>query len=300
VIERPSGYRACRLRVPAELEDLLVAEACALGALGAWVVESEPAQSLVEVYFPARSTGSDEGLAGFLQRLELLGGALVEEDGGLRTVEDRDWLEPYRRSAQPLRLGPLVLDPREPEDALEPAGGEAEGEILLRLPARRAVGPGSHATTRLVLEELLELREAVRGAAVLDVGCGTGVLSLAALRLGASRAVALDCDVAAIGQAAANRRLNQLDPGLLAGSPEALGGSERFHLALVNVIPEQLGGQESRIRDLLHPGGLAVASGILTEHADASAERWRRAGLRELRRRRLDEWTALRLERPAS
>ena len=295
----PRGYLVCRLRVPSEREDELVAQACAQGALGAWVRETEPPFVVLEVYFPASSGAKVP--AGFLEDALSLGarpfggaGVTVPE---VTLLEDRDWLETYRRSAQPLRVGPLLLDPREPAD--DGSGSQLRsGDCrVLRLPARRAFGTGSHASTRLVLEELVELGTRLRGA-VLDVGCGTGVLSFAALALGAASAVAFDVDADAIGQAGANRRLNRLEPLIFAGSVTALGGRRRFDLVLVNVIPEQLQHREPEIAGLLRPGGILVASGILTEAAESAAAPWLAAGLTELRRRQAEEWTALVLERP--
>ena len=288
----PGGYLVCSLRAPSQGEDELVARACAQGALGAWVRETEPPFVVLEVYFPASSGARVP--AGFLEDALSLGASPLE-GAGVSVLEERDWLEPYRRTAQPLRVGPLLLDPREPADA--GTGSQGGACRVLRLPARRAFGTGSHASTRLVLEELVELGTGLRGA-VLDIGCGTGVLSFAALALGAASAVAFDVDTHAIGQAGANRRLNELEPLLFAGSVAALADRRRFDLVLVNVIPEQLQDREEQIAGLLRAGGILVASGILTEAAEAAAAPWLAAGLSELRRRRAEEWTALVLERP--
>lgn len=294
-----AAYRSCRLRVAAAIEDELVALACDLGALGAWVVEPGSDEVEVEVYFAAAGADQGAALERFVAIAAALGGRLV---GAIAELPERDWLEPYRRGAQPLRIGPLLLDPREPGDAA--ARGDLAGDdppddaIVLRLPARRAFGTGSHASTRLVLDEMLELGARLRGTTVLDVGCGTGVLSFAALCLGAARAIAFDCDIEAIGQAAVNRRLNRLAPALYGGSAAALAAPGRFDLVLVNVIPEELRAAEVALARLVREGGVLVASGILEARADAAAERWRDAGLQEVGRRRQDEWTALVLRRP--
>jgi ribosomal protein L11 methyltransferase len=292
-----AAYHVCRLRVAAEREDELAAEACSRGAVGAWVREHEPPVVLLEVYFPAAVAALQ--VARFLENATE-SGARPLGAAGLSVMEDRDWLEEYRRSARPVRIGPLELDPREPEDGGAAPRAPSDGGIVLRLPARRAFGTGSHASTRLVLEELLEMRHALRGGAVLDVGCGTGVLSFAALALGARTALALDVDARAVGQASANRRLNRLEPMLLAGSVHALESEASFDMALVNVIPEQLESDHARIVRLVRPGGLVVASGILTERGDSAVVPWLAAGLRERRRRWADEWVAMVLERPGS
>jgi ribosomal protein L11 methyltransferase len=290
-----AAYHVCRLRVAAEREDELAAEACSRGAVGAWVREHEPPVVLLEVYFPAAIAAGK--VARFLEHATERGARPLGA-AGLSVMEDRDWLEEYRRSALPVWIGPLELDPREPEDGGAAPQTRSDGRIALRLPARRAFGTGSHASTRLVIEELLEMRPALRGGAVLDVGCGTGVLSFAALALGARTALALDVDARAVGQASANRRLNRLEPVLFAGSVHAIECEASFDVALVNVIPEQLEGDQPRIVRLVRPGGLVVASGILRERADSALVPWLAAGLRERRRRWADEWVALALERP--
>ena len=162
--------------------------------------------------------------------------------------------------------------------------------MLLRLPARRAFGTGSHESTRLALEILERL--AVRGRRVLDVGTGTGVLALAALRLGARRAVAHDLDPAAALLAALNARLNSLAPLVFAGPVAAIARGAAFDLLLVNVIPEEIAADLPRLARLLAPRGRAVFSGILRSGSRRALGVLRAAGFRRRASRFAGEWAA--------
>lgn len=210
-------------------------------------------------------------------------------------VPEQDWLAPWREQARPFAVADsFLVDPREPEAALaEPA--EPGSRILLRLPARRAFGVGSHETTRLILE-LLEAHPP-RDARVLDVGTGTGVLGFAALALGARDVVAFDVDPAAVLQARANARRNGFEPRLFAGPASALGAPARFDLVLVNVIPDFVRADVPTLAARLAPDGSVLVSGLLTEQCSRVAEDWGAAGWFATHRRRAGEWSALHLER---
>jgi ribosomal protein L11 methyltransferase len=230
---------------------------------------------------------------------------------GREAVAAEDWLATYRELARPIRVGHrLVLDPRDPDDE---AGADAseEGEpaedaaadgarVTLRIPARGAFGTGSHESTRLVLELLegMELDGNLAGRRVLDVGCGTGILSFAALAFGARSAVAFDVDPAAPFHARANARLNArvaAAPSLLAGTLASLRLPEsecRFDLALVNVIPERILPEIGALGPLLAPGAAVLFSGILTEAGEWVAQELAAAGYRRVGAREAGEWVA--------
>lgn len=210
-------------------------------------------------------------------------------------VADQDWLAPWREEARPFPVAEtFLLDPREPEAALaEPA--EPGPRILLRLPARRAFGVGSHETTRLILE-LLETFPP-RDARVLDLGTGTGVLALAALALGAREALAFDVDPVAAVQAHDNARRNGFALQAFAGPVTALSPRARFDLVLVNVIPELVRPELPAVAGRVAATGSVLVSGLLTEQSDPVAQEWSALGFAETHRRAAGEWTALRLER---
>lgn len=254
-------------QVPAELEEVVLADLWAAGTLG---VQSTPGG--LEAWFPE---GSDPELPA---RPGVVAGAL-------EPVPDLDWLAGYREQAQPFPVGrTLYVDPREPEEPV--------GRHLLRLPARTAFGIGSHESTSLAVE-LLEDTD-LRGRRVLDVGTGTGILAFASLLLGADEVVAFDIDPASPFNALVNRRLNRLHPRLFVGTSAALRET-LFDLLLINVIPEEIGPEMPGLVRRLRPGGEAILSGILAERGDEVLAGVRSLGLTERERREAGEWIAFRV-----
>jgi len=302
------AYLRRTYRLPAELEEALVADLWLLGTLGVSTESEADGQVRLTAWFapvPAPAPAEPR------ERVECLG----EEE-----LPDTDWMAEYRRLAVPFTVGrTLVVDPREPaavetvaavaaveiEEAKEEDGAAAvavpAGRRLLRLPARNAFGVGSHESTRLALA-LLEATE-LSGRAVLDVGTGTGILAFAALTLGAARVVAFDADPAAAFQARANSRLNGLGPRLFAGRPASLSrhlpAAARFDVAVVNVVPEEILPELACLLPALAPAGALILSGLLAAHAAEVRERLEATalGLAETARRQDGEWLALRLER---
>ena len=132
---------------------------------------------------------------------------------------------------------------------------------------------------------------------ILDVGSGSGVLALAALRLGAERAVGYDTDPLAVEAALANAERNGLSDGLEVrdGTLPAVAG-ERYPLVLANLVAALLIELAARLAAHLEPGGALIASGIVADRADEVVAALEGAGLVVRERRDDGEWVALRLE----
>lgn len=287
----PAAYLRRTYLLRADLEELVTAELWRRGTLGIEVQREEAGSLRFEAYFPAGPAAGGSPGEG-----DPSGARLLREE----TLPEADWLAPFRASALPFAVGRrLWVDPREPDSAPEPA---PDGRALLRLPARRAFGIGSHESTRLLLQMLEEIDLA--GLRVLDLGTGTGILAFAALLAGARLAVGLDLDPLAVFQARENALLNRLRLPLLAGGLGALAGAARrgsgappFDLALVNVVPGEIAADLPLLPPLLAPGGEALFSGILWEHREAALRALEEVGLRPLAGLREGEWIAFRTAR---
>jgi ribosomal protein L11 methylase PrmA len=315
--------------LPAEQEEAFIAELWEAGTLGVEYEETVGERGRLRAYFPADRAAASAAARHSIavaslqsERAPLYPGPMTSSwvEQGIKMVceelvAETDWLAVYRERARPFAVGRTFwIDPRDPlapgeePAAAEPSAGElpaaelpvaelsAEplaavpaGRTLLRVPARAAFGIGSHESTALALELLEDLD--VAGARVLDVGTGTGILALAALRRGADSAVAFDLDLAAPFHARANARLNGHPLRLFAGRLAALARPV-FDLALVNVIPEQILPELPGLVRLLAPAGALVLSGILAERGGEVLAAAGALGLTEAARRQAGEWVA--------
>lgn len=256
--------------------------------------EGDPGRDLrVNAYLPV-----DENLEATRQRL--LAGLwhlsqirpLAPAD--FRVVEDRDWTEEWKRGYRPIRVAPgLVVCPSWIEFPLGP------GEVIIRLDPGMAFGTGTHPTTRLCLEAIRELLQP--GAEVIDLGCGSGILAIAALRLGASRALALDTDPEAVRATLENAARNGVSEGLvvLPGSlAEAQAGTapiRKASLVLVNILaPVLLEMLHSGLTRLVAPGGHLVLSGILQEQSLPVEQALSEQGFAQVDKHIREDWVALR------
>ena len=185
-------------------------------------------------------------------------------------VCDADWENNWKAYYKPLPIGErlMVLPSWEPE----PAGHERK---VLRLDPGVAFGTGAHHTTRMCLEFLESC--VIPGSHVLDMGCGSGILSMAALALGAERAVGVDIDPMASKIAAENLqnagygapRFEAVCADLIQDKQVAVRvGMGCYHLVAANIVADAIIALTPTIFDHLRPEGRLLASGIITERQD--------------------------------
>lgn len=203
------------------------------------------------------------------------------------------WRDAWKEHFKPFAIvdGLVVRPPWEPYDA-------KPGEKVLELEPGRAFGTGLHETTRLVTTAIREHQARIAGATVLDVGCGSGILALAALVLGAGRAVAIDVDPEAIEVTVENAARNGLSARVEASTTAIEDCDTVAPLVLANIEARVLVPMADALVRHVAKGGLLLLSGILASQADEVRAAYQRFDdLRFVAGPQLGEWVLLAFER---
>ena len=210
----------------------------------------------------------------------------------LENIQDADWENSWKQYYKPMEIGDRLLVIPQWETA------DPKGRVPLILDPGLTFGTGSHATTRLCLTAL---EKAVQGGErVLDLGCGSGILSIAALRLGAAEATAVDIDDKCLTVAYDNAALNGIGKDTYTVkvgnvlTDEAmraeLGGG--YQIVLANIVADVIIGLAPMVRSMMAPGGLFLCSGIIDTRAEEVADKLRAAGLEIAETRSAEGWFA--------
>ena len=182
-------------------------------------------------------------------------------------VADEDWENNWKQFYKPMEIGSRLLVVPEWEEAADPT------RVKLVLNPGLTFGTGSHATTRLCLQALDTHIHG--GESVLDLGCGSGILSIAALRLGAARAFACDIDEKCVDVAYENAALNGIgkDTYTVRWGDVLSDGALRsemgtgYDIVVANIVADVIMGLSPNVRPFLKEGGLFLCSGIIDDRA---------------------------------
>jgi len=267
----PREWQAVSLRVPARHEDELVGMLAHL-VLGIRVEPVEGGISSVELYVETEAE-----VAPLLQTLEAALSRLgIDGDGTrplVRSVPDGRWVENYQQSLRPFEAGArFMIYPG--DERPDPASSRMP---IILVPGR-AFGTGEHETTRLCMAALE--RHVVPGSRWLDVGCGSGILSVAATRLGAVQVTAVDIDPDSVDVCSEVAAVNGVAGAVqvMEGSLERIAGME-FDGAVVNIHASFFLQQAVDLPGVLVPGGVLICTGFLEKDRRSIAEALEQSGL---------------------
>lgn len=206
-------------------------------------------------------------------------------------VNEEDWANAWKEYYHVTHIGQrLVIRPSWRE--YTPQGDE----VVLELDPGMAFGTGLHPTTRMCLEQV-ELRTRV-GMRAIDVGTGSGILALAAAKLGAQSVYCIDNSSVAVESAATNAEINHLSAciqvvlGTL-DEAEAERRAEQYDLVLANIIARVIGSIASQLARVMAPGALLIASGIIEERLHEAKQPLLDAGLHLVEQVMIDDWVTL-------
>lgn len=214
----------------------------------------------------------------------------------VREIATQNWNREWEKTIQPIRVTDrIVITPT--WHPIEPGAND----VVLIIDPKMSFGTGYHETTRLVLQ-LMEPRVRT-GMTILDLGTGTGVLAIAALRLGAGHATGVDIDEWSFENALENVRLNGVADRarILQGDLSAVPAG-RFDMIFANIQLNVIAPVLPELRDRLVPNGSMLLSGLLVSDEEKISAALDRTGLAAVERRTENEWLALavaaRHERP--
>ena len=204
-----------------------------------------------------------------------------------RPVAEEDWVEAWKERLNVLRIGRhIVIRPSWREYAPEP------GDIVIQLDPGMAFGTGLHPTTQMCLVALEELTRPE--AAVLDLGTGSGILAIAAAKLGAGHVLAVDRDPVAVKTARGNIMTNGVQGvvSVMEGSLEEVSGN--YDLVVVNILAKVIVEMmREGLATRLHSGGRLITAGIIADQESEVVAALERGGLTAIERQRREDWVRL-------
>ena len=296
----PASWLRITLEVAPELAEA-VSETLARYIPGGVVIESTAIQANAEdegrAVGPLRVSGyipADAELettrAKIEQGLRYLAMIQALPDPTYETIHEQNWMEAWKQHYKPLPVGERLM--------IVPAWMDVEtgGRVPIRIEPGMAFGTGVHPTTQLSLQ-LLE-RYVNPGNSVIDVGCGSAILAIAAAKLGAAPVVAVDIDAQAMENARHNAQLNSVDIQISQGSVNGLLAGD-FDLKQADVIvanilaPVLIRLLEEGLGKLMNKGGVLILSGVLDQQEGEMKRKLLSTGLKIVEERRIEDWLGL-------
>ena len=215
-----------------------------------------------------------------------------------KQIADQKWMEAWKQHYNPILIGQRLLILPAWLESPEPK------RIPIKIDPGMAFGTGTHPTTQLCLE-LMELSADHQPlSTVIDVGCGSGILSIAALKLGATKVLGVDIDIESVKNSRENADTNGVGEELILGQgsvTEVLSGSFQFKsapLVVANILaPIIIRLFDAGLADLVAPDGEIILSGILAHQAENVIEAAQAKGLKRSDQRQMGDWVAISLKR---
>ncbi|MCI8788703.1 MAG: 50S ribosomal protein L11 methyltransferase [Lachnospiraceae bacterium] len=218
----------------------------------------------------------------------------------LDETEDIDWINNWKQYFHQFYIDDILVIP-----SWEDVKAEDRDRMVLHIDPGTAFGTGMHETTQLCVRQLRKYM--TPGARLLDVGTGSGILSILSLMFGAGHAVGTDLDPCAVEAVAANSETNGIDPSrfeMLTGNiitdqeVRDRVGYGCYDIVAANILAEVLVPLTPVIVDQLKPGGIYITSGIIDDREEAVAEAVKAAGLKVLEVNRQGEWVNVTAQKP--
>lgn len=291
-VKKPSLWQISVL-TSVEAEEAVAALLERLFAQTASIYKNEETQAVtVTVY------SSNEAEKAFSKREALAAGLNYIGDCGLDVapakinisrVRREDWSESWKKYFKTIQIGTRLL--------IKPSWSKrrvADNQAVVVLDPGLSFGTGQHATTRFCLNQLVAFNRNERPCSFLDIGTGSGILAIAAAKLGYSPVRAFDCDPTAVRIARANARRNRIQDQISITRADLMQlpvrSKTQFDLICANLLDSLLISECRRICNRLKPDGRLVLAGILTSQFGPVRKAYEAAGLKLIRSRAQREW----------
>ena len=281
------------LMVPHHWDEILPHFLQEMGFSGLWIDEEgrPPYRLVLRTYIPEKAWGPymHEQLEGHLKELSrIFGDSPLESELEMRVIDEEDWASKWLPFFQPLKVGFVWIRPSLKSIPL------ASGEQEIVIDPGQAFGTGHHETTRLCLESILQVRPFLQDeASVLDLGTGSGILAMFAVKVGFRNILALDIDHVAVETALRNIKINRLEDFIRVSNEPLESIKERFSLILANLSFPLLKNLAEELRLHLFTDGWLVLSGLLAGETDELLSSLYTKGLELTHKEIKNDWACL-------